>query len=173
MLKKTKSISQSVKKLLKSKKGYFVDTGVMILISVVLGALVLGGTYALANDTIMPTVKTKVEKMFDYSGTNNNKATVIDVEKYGSYGCRNVSRTDSGYTGGGEYVADGPAEKFVGIEVDGKPIDSTGYSVRENIYAYITFDKSTLDQLDAGSHTIKFIYQDGYAWGAFTMFESN
>ena len=56
-------------KLLKNKKAFgFVDSGVKILISVVIGALMLGGTYVLAKDTIMPSVETKVESMFEYSG---------------------------------------------------------------------------------------------------------
>jgi len=34
----------------------------------VIGAVFLGGTYAVANETVMPTVKTKIESLFDYSG---------------------------------------------------------------------------------------------------------
>ena len=46
----------------------YVDTGVKILIAVVIGALLLAGLYALFNDTIMPTVTDKVEGLFDYAG---------------------------------------------------------------------------------------------------------
>lgn len=46
----------------------YVDTGVKILIAVVLGALLLAGLYALFNTTIMPTVKQKVEGLFNYNG---------------------------------------------------------------------------------------------------------
>ena len=38
----------------------YVDTGVKILIAVVIGALLLGGLYALFNTTIMPTVTSKI-----------------------------------------------------------------------------------------------------------------
>ena len=56
---------------LKNKKAIgFVDSGVKILIAVVIGALTLGGFFALANDNIMPTVKSKIESMFDYSENN-------------------------------------------------------------------------------------------------------
>jgi len=56
-------------KHIKNKKGFgFVDSGVKILIAVVIGAVLLGGTYAVANETVMPTVKTKIESLFDYSG---------------------------------------------------------------------------------------------------------
>ena len=46
----------------------FVDSGIKILIAVVIGALLLGGLYALFGDTIMPTVTEKVEEMFDFKG---------------------------------------------------------------------------------------------------------
>ena len=46
----------------------YVDTGVKILIAVVIGALLLTLLYALFNDTIMPTVIEKVEGLFNYAG---------------------------------------------------------------------------------------------------------
>ena len=46
----------------------YVDTGVRILIAVVIGALLLTLLYALFNDTIMPTVTEKVEGLFNYAG---------------------------------------------------------------------------------------------------------
>lgn len=46
----------------------YVDTGVKILIAVVIGALLLGGLYALFNSTIMPTVTEKVNELFNYNG---------------------------------------------------------------------------------------------------------
>lgn len=44
------------------------DSGVKILIAVVIGALLLAGLYALFNDTIMPTVTQKVKDLFNYKG---------------------------------------------------------------------------------------------------------
>ena len=46
----------------------YVDSGVKILIAVVIGALLLAGLYSLFNDTIMPTVVERVEDFFDYKG---------------------------------------------------------------------------------------------------------
>ncbi|MFI3228511.1 MAG: DUF6133 family protein, partial [Clostridia bacterium] len=46
----------------------YVDSGVKILIAVVLGALLLAGLYTLFNDTIMPTLEQRIEEMFDYAG---------------------------------------------------------------------------------------------------------
>ena len=55
--------------LMHEKRGEnFVDSGIKILIAVVIGALLLGGLYALFGDTIMPTVTEKVEDMFDFNG---------------------------------------------------------------------------------------------------------
>ena len=46
----------------------YVDSGVKILIAVVIGALLLAGLYALFNDTIMPTVTERIEDLFDFAG---------------------------------------------------------------------------------------------------------
>ena len=46
----------------------YVDSGVKILIAVVLGALLLAGLYALFNNTIMPTVTQRVPGLFNYNG---------------------------------------------------------------------------------------------------------
>ena len=49
----------------KKAEGY-VDSGVKILIAVVIGALLLAGLYALFNSTIMPTVTSKITSLFNY-----------------------------------------------------------------------------------------------------------
>ena len=46
----------------------YVDTGVKLLIAVVIGALLLAGLYTLFNTTIMPTVTSKVTELFNYQG---------------------------------------------------------------------------------------------------------
>ena len=46
----------------------YVDSGVKILIAVVIGSLLLAGLYALFNTTIMPTVTQKVQGLFNYNG---------------------------------------------------------------------------------------------------------
>ena len=46
----------------------YVDSGVKILIAVVIGALLLTGLYALFNTTIMPTVTSKVQELFNFKG---------------------------------------------------------------------------------------------------------
>ena len=59
----------SARTFIKNKKAEgYVDSGVKILIAVVIGALLLAGLYALFNTTIMPTVTSKVQSLFNYSG---------------------------------------------------------------------------------------------------------
>lgn len=50
-----------------SGEGY-VDTGIKIIIAVVVGAVILGGLYALFKTTILPRLNTEVSGMFDYAG---------------------------------------------------------------------------------------------------------
>ena len=50
----------------RNAEGY-VDTGVKILIAVVLGALVLSLLYALINGTVLPKVTDKVNSIFTYT----------------------------------------------------------------------------------------------------------
>ena len=59
----------SVKTAIANKKAEgYVDSGVKILIAVVIGALLLAGLYALFNSTIMPTVTQKITGLFNYNG---------------------------------------------------------------------------------------------------------
>lgn len=44
-----------------------VDVAIVILISVVLGALILAGLYALINTEVMPTLTQKIQDMFNYT----------------------------------------------------------------------------------------------------------
>jgi len=46
----------------------FVDTAVKILISVVIGALLLAGLYTLFDQTVIPTLTSRIKSLFDYKG---------------------------------------------------------------------------------------------------------
>ncbi len=66
---KVNAIVTAVKVTAQTKKAEgYVDSGVKILIAVVIGALLLGLLYALFNTTIMPTVTTKITGLFNYAG---------------------------------------------------------------------------------------------------------
>ena len=66
---KLSAIATRTKTVLANNRGEgYVDTGVKILIAVVIGALLLAGLYTLFNTTIMPTVMSKVTELFNYQG---------------------------------------------------------------------------------------------------------
>ena len=50
-----------------SGEGY-IGTGVKIIIGVVIGGVLLAGLYALFNTTIIPTLTSKIQGMFNYAG---------------------------------------------------------------------------------------------------------
>ena len=52
----------------KAKAEGYVDSGVKILIAVVIGALLLSLLYGLFNTTIMPTVTKKITDLFNFKG---------------------------------------------------------------------------------------------------------
>ena len=69
MNRKVNNAMINAKCALECRKGEgYVDTGVKILIAVVIGALLLGGLYTLFNTTIMPTVTSKITELFNYKG---------------------------------------------------------------------------------------------------------
>ncbi|MEK5418516.1 DUF6133 family protein [Paenibacillus sp. FSL L8-0708] len=57
------------KQTLRNQRGEgYVDTGIKILIAVVIGALLLAGLYLLFNGTILPTLTQRIKDMFNYKG---------------------------------------------------------------------------------------------------------
>ena len=66
---KLNSIAVSAQTAIANTRGEgYVDSGVKILIAVVIGALLLTGLYTLFDDTIMPTVTTKIQNLFNFAG---------------------------------------------------------------------------------------------------------
>ena len=60
----------SAKTAIENKKAEgYIDTGVKIIIGVVIGGVILAGLYTLFNSTVLPTLTTKIGEMFNYSGT--------------------------------------------------------------------------------------------------------
>ena len=59
----------TVKATVESSTGEgYIDTGVKIIIGVVVGGVILAGLYALFNTTIIPTLTEKISGMFNYAG---------------------------------------------------------------------------------------------------------
>lgn len=66
---KVNSITVKAQTAIANKKAEgYVDSGVKILIAVVIGALLLAGLYTLFSGTIMPTVTSKIQGLFNYAG---------------------------------------------------------------------------------------------------------
>lgn len=157
MFKITKSFSKQAKKLLKSKKGFFVDTGVKILICVVLGSLVLGGLYTTFNGTIMPSVKSKVESMFEYgtgSGTGGNVSTIEIV----SCGDKFVIRNSY------PMVLATNIESIKSVYCDSKElIYEIDYftTPKENNNTLVLIISDFVNTVSSGEHTIKVVTDNG------------
>ena len=63
------SLAVSAKTTLANAKAEgYIDTGVKIIIGVVVGAVILGGLYALFNTVIIPRLNTEILEMFNYAG---------------------------------------------------------------------------------------------------------
>ena len=66
---KANSLAISAKTTLANAKAEgYIDTGVKIIIGVVVGAVILGGLYALFNTVIIPRLNTEILEMFNYAG---------------------------------------------------------------------------------------------------------
>ena len=65
---KANELAIKAKTTLENIKGEgYIDTGVKIIIAVVVGAVILGGLYALFNGVILPRLNTEIGGMFDYT----------------------------------------------------------------------------------------------------------
>ncbi len=68
MQNKANAVAIKAKTTLENIKGEgYVDTGVKIIIAVVVGAVILGGLYALFDSVIIPRLGTEIGGMFDYT----------------------------------------------------------------------------------------------------------
>lgn len=64
----TRKVAQTKAALTSAVGEGYVDSGVKIIIAVVVGGVLLAGLYALFKTTILPTLNTKITGMFGYTG---------------------------------------------------------------------------------------------------------
>lgn len=64
----TRKVTQTRVALASATGEGYVDSGVKIIIAVVVGGVLLAGLYALFKTTILPTLNTKITEMFGYAG---------------------------------------------------------------------------------------------------------
>ena len=84
----------------------------------------------------------------------------------------NGSQWTAGDDGSIVMTANGPVEKFIGIEVDGKAVDSGNYTVKSGS-TIITLKPSYLNTLSVGKHTLTVIYTDGETSGEFEIVKNS
>ena len=65
---KERMVSKVKGALISNKGEGYVDSGVKVLMAVVIGALLLGGLYLLFKDNILPTLSKKITEMFNFKG---------------------------------------------------------------------------------------------------------
>ena len=65
---KANSLVVKAKSAIENKSGEgYIDTAVKIIIGIVIGALILGGLYALFNTVVIPNLNTEIGDMFNYT----------------------------------------------------------------------------------------------------------
>lgn len=158
------------------KKGEgYVDTGVKILIAVVLGALVLTLLYGLLNQTVMPTVKSKVESMFDYNGGSTGSGgfggnITYDDAYPGESGKDYIFATANQTVPKNQSVTFALTEvnfkKFTAVRIDGKIASADDYHAfhirPDDTGTVVSLYPEHLDKYERGEHTIRVILDDGY-----------
>ena len=146
-------------RIIKNKKGEgYVDSGVKILIAVIIGAILLSGLYVLFNNVIMPNTTEKIETLFNAGVANvaaespsyeiryqtadrvddNDDIVIMSKMMYSDYDHLTID---------GELVPQTPREIYV---TDSDP--GTAYLVIESKY---------LEKVPTGNHTIRMYAKDG------------
>lgn len=65
---KARAWRMKARELLSNREGQgTLDVAITVLISIVLGALILGGLYLIVKSTVLPTITQKIKDMFDYT----------------------------------------------------------------------------------------------------------
>jgi len=87
-----------------------------------------------------------------------------------------VTYGNHGYWYKGSYYAlafkcDGPYAKFIGITIDGRPVDRSYYAAFEGS-TVVNLSPQLLNLLPVGAHSITFEYSDGYATGYFYVLKA-
>ena len=145
-------------KKLKNRKGIgFVDSGVKILIAVVIGALLLGGLYTVQKEVIIKNTSEKVKDLFDYNGENNSNSSSQ------TYTVRRLSPEQVSQDDSITITIEIPYDEF-----DYCTIDDNNYSTQSGFWVceddgYISFIAlpPVLRKLSTGTHTLKAYSKDG------------
>lgn len=147
----------------KKAEGY-VDSGVKILIAIVIGALILSGFYLLFSNTVMPTVNDKVESLFSYSEGTINNNTVDEGPK--SYSV--IAQDNYRYNQNMNITVDSDSDVFIKVEVDGKEVSSIGYDYTvDGTRTVVTLNSYVTSNLSKQDHTVMICFENGIAETSF------
>lgn len=172
-----KKEKKRTRRLLTRKGEGYVDSGVKILIAIVIGALLLSGLYLLFNSTVMPTVKSKVESMFDYnggSGGSGGNITYDDAypgESGEVYSFATSNQTASKNQSVTFALTEVNFTKFTAVRIDGKIASGDDYHAfhirPDDTGTVVSLYPEQVAKYERGEHTIRVILDDGYADGVF------
>ena len=144
---------KTLKKILKNNRGEgHLDTGVKIIIAVVIGAVILGGLYLLFSNVILPQLNTEVDSMMDY-GKNGATVRRTPDDESGTYVL--------------EYSYDG--KHWQGVQMP-------NYGAGSSVYQLISGGESGKEQaalVKQGNTYYLIASADGIAWKEQFQFTAN
>ena len=142
----------------KRAEGY-VNSGVKILIAVVIGSLLLYALYGLMKDNIMSQVNRSVGNMFDYSKVNSNSGgDVTAYEDEGSYSF--ISKDEYSQYSSMTMRIENSGDRFLSFTVDGGKAPFGCDYVATESYFEVNMYRVVLDP---GVHTFRVEFENGYA----------
>ena len=136
------------------------NSGVKILIAVVLGALLLGGLYTITKDVVMQNVSDRVEEMFDIGQDN------FDLSA-GSEAYETRSQSGSRVYDGEEFliVSNVMYSEYKLATLDGVPLNEANGEVTISEsgpgWVLLTIPSNFIRTVPAGIHTVRVYNQNG------------
>ena len=119
-----------------------------------------------------PTYTEEGEMLYTCETCGETKTEVIEKLKLNEYDIlegadgTHVLKEDGSYS----VRVNCAIEYFVAVQIDGKTVDSSGYTV-ERGSTIVTFTKEFMDSLSVGDHEVKFIFTNGTAKAAIMVVE--
>lgn len=146
-----------MKKIRNKKAEGYVDTGIKILVAVVIGALVLSGLYVLQKDVIMKNATEKVEELFNYNGQNT---TGMDTPTYNT---KRISSKQVTINDSMTVTIEIPYDEFDYCTIDDKEYSNgVGFGIgEEDGYVSFIMAPPVFRALPVGTHTLRAYAKDG------------
>ena len=147
-----------------------IGTAVKVMTAVVLGAVMLLGTYAIINGLVVPETNAKVESLYETPYTTAELAGVGGVEAGTSYNMLSAMPS-VGQGAYGVFRSDADLSDFDHVEVDGIPVASGNYTTQSGSTIVRLLPEYT-GTLNKGDHTISIVSTDGSASADFEVVDA-